>query len=942
MNSNSRTPTYPPSTSRGGTSLVQTTCAYCGVGCGVDIEVNSGVATGLQGTPEHPANFGRLCVKGTHLLDTVDHQGRLLVPEVDGMQTSWDNAASYVANKFNDIINTYDKDSVAFYVSGQLLTEDYYLANKLMKGYIGSANIDTNSRLCMSSAVSAYKRAFGEDVVPCSYEDLEHTDLIVLIGSNAAWTHPVLFQRIERAKAINPELTVVVVDPRKSATAECADIYLAITPGSDAALYSGLLHYLKENELVDSDFVRYHTEGFEETIEAASAWTLEKVANFCGVSVSELTVFYRLFAGSERAVSMYSMGVNQSTSGVDKCHSIINAHLASGKIGKTGSGPFSITGQPNAMGGREVGGLANQLAAHLDIEKESHRELVQTFWQSPTIADKQGAKAIDLFDQILEGKIKAVWVMATNPLVSLPDSNKIRAAMEKCEFVVVSDCVSDNDTLAYADVKLPATPWLEKNGTVTNSERRISRQRSCVAPAGKAKHDWDIIALIARKMGFSGFDYQHPYQVFNEFTALTAYQNNGGANHTSDTQDTSADHHTRRLLNLAGLTKLTLSEYDNLQPVQWPVKSRQARVSKTASQPLFADGFFPTTSGKAKFFPIVPKLPVQQRTDKFPFVLNSGRYRDQWHTMTRTGKASALTQHLAKPYLSVNKADGNKLGIVDDGLVEVKSSQGTIIVPAKLTDTVASGHCFMPIHWNRMFASNAVVTSLYQSQVDPISGQPEAKHTGVQLNPIVFSQYISIYTRDDLQLCTDYWLKAKLAECHYAQLANHEGSALSMAEIQMMAHCAGEWLSIHDAEKNITRALCFSQGAIDCVVEFSAEPFVQANQDVADCFAQEQLTVIDAMAFLKGLGDDSRDKARKQRQVCSCFGVKEASIIEAIEQGCDSVTALGSKLKCGTNCGSCKPELQSLINEVETTRVSTEETGKACQDEQQIAVVNLL
>lgn len=502
-------------------SLQQTTCAYCGVGCGVDIEMQQGKPIALKGTPEHPANYGRLCVKGTHLLDTIGTEGRLLAPEINGKQVSWHSATQHVAQQFQNIIEKYGKDAVAFYVSGQLLTEDYYVANKLMKGYIGSGNIDTNSRLCMSSAVSAYKRAFGEDVVPCNYEDIEHTDLMVFVGSNASWTHPVLFQRLERAKQKNPDLKVVVIDPRKTPTADLSDLHLAVRPGSDAALYGGLLNYINESGATDKLFVSKHTEHFDQAIDAVSSWTIEKVACFCQLSIDEVKTFYRLFCQNEKVISFYSMGVNQSTSGVDKCNSIINAHLASGKIVKTGSGPFSITGQPNAMGGREVGGLSNQLTAHMDIENRQHQSLVQRFWDSPTIATELGAKAIDLFDKIADGKIKAVWIMATNPVVSLPNRNKVEQALKQCPFVVVSDCVKNNDTLDFAHAKLPATGWLEKNGTVTNSERRISRQRSIISTPGQAKHDWQIISDVAVKMGFTGFSYQHPVEIFNEYAQLT-------------------------------------------------------------------------------------------------------------------------------------------------------------------------------------------------------------------------------------------------------------------------------------------------------------------------------------------------------------------------------------------------------------------------------------
>ncbi len=409
--------------------IVESTCAYCGVGCGVDITKQGDKASKLTASADHPANFGRLCVKGSNLINTLDVSGRLLAPEVNGESVSWPDAIEKVANGFADTIKKYGKNSVAFYVSGQLLTEDYYLANKLMKGYIGSGNIDTNSRLCMSSAVAAYKRSFGEDVVPCSYQDLETTELLLITGSNAAWTHPVLFQRIERARKVNPNMKVVVIDPRATATTESADHHLAIKPGTDAAFFNGLLSYLSLYGGLDEHYIKAHTEGFDDALAVATLWPIDRVAGFCGIKLSQLVQVYRLFSQSSSAITMYSMGINQSSSGVDKCQSIINCHLASGKIAKQGCGPFSITGQPNAMGGREVGGLANQLTAHLDIENAEHRDYVQTYWQSPTMANATGKSAVAMFDAIECGEIKAVWIMATNPLVSLPDRDKIKRAL---------------------------------------------------------------------------------------------------------------------------------------------------------------------------------------------------------------------------------------------------------------------------------------------------------------------------------------------------------------------------------------------------------------------------------------------------------------------------------------------------------------------------------
>jgi len=886
--------------------LVCSTCPYCGVGCGVDIVTQNQRAISLSGSQEHPANQGRLCVKGTHLLDTVDHTNRLLHPEVNGEQVTWSKAISEVASGFQSIIEEHGKDAVAFYVSGQLLTEDYYVANKLMKGYIGSANIDTNSRLCMSSAVSAYKRAFGEDIVPGNYQDIEQTDLLVLMGSNAAWTHPVLFQRIERARKINPNYKVVVVDPRATATSIGADLHLAIKPGADAALYNGLLWYLVEQGAADFDYIEQHSLGFNETIDAAQKWNIDTVATFCGLNRDDVEAFYRLFSTSDKAVSLYSMGINQSSSGVDKCHAIINVHLATGKIGHQGCGPFSMTGQPNAMGGREVGGLANQLTAHLELENPAHRQLVKEFWQSPTVAEQEGAKTLDMFEKMRQGKIKAVWIMATNPLVSLPNHEKIKEAMAACELVVVSDCVDNNDTLAFADIKLPAAGWLEKDGTVTNSERRISRQRAVQKPAGTAKADWQIISEVAQCMGFSGFNYQTSHQIFTEFAQLSGFENDG---------------ENTRVFNLSGLENLSLNEYDKLMPIQWPV----TKNCPYGSQRLFGDGQYATASRKAQFFAIEPQLPVQKTSNEYPFNLNSGRIRDQWHSMTRTARSSVLNKHTTKPYLLINSKDAYQLGLEDEEIVRVDSINGSITVPVKISSDVMEKQCFVPIHWNKQFASNATVSSIYGCVVDPISGQPEVKQVAVSITKTDFSSFGEIYCRTPIMFDSDYWLKSKNDGIHYYQLADRKVISYQALKAKLISelNVEGEWISKIDLTSNGFNFLCLDKGEVVVAGYFKTTPVMFAYDWI---FALFNSNAVDFEQVSQLLNQDSRQDQASSRQICSCFNVKQSEILQAIEQGADSVSALGSSLKCGTNCGSCKPELQSLINQtkLELTELAEE------------------
>lgn len=877
-------------------SLIQSTCAYCGVGCGVDIGIADGKATSLTGSADHPANYGKLCVKGRNLLNTIDLTNRLLVPEISGEQVSWQQATDYVADKFSEIIKKHGKDAVAFYVSGQLLTEDYYLANKLMKGYIGSGNIDTNSRLCMSSAVSAYKRAFGEDVVPCSYQDLEQTDLLLLTGSNAAWTHPVLYQRIERAKKINPLMKIVVIDPRKTATCALADNFIQLKPGSDGAFFNGLLNYLSENDGLDADYIAQNTEGFTEALKQAAAWSVTKVAEYCQISAEELTTVYQLFCQSKKALTFYSMGVNQSSSGVAKCQSIINCHLASGKMAKTGCGPFSITGQPNAMGGREVGGLANQLAAHMDIDNPLHQDKVQRFWQSPSMANKQGAKAVEMFDKIATGEIKAVWIMATNPMVSLPDRDKIAAALKKCQLVVVSDCVEENDTLAFADVKLPATPWLEKNGTVTNSERRISRQRNAVAPAGQAKHDWKIIRDVAQSMGFAGFDFEAVSDVFNEHARLTSFENNG-----------------ERLLDLTGLSQLTAQEYHELTPIQWPVNKQYPH----GCERVYADGKFNTASGKAQFIAVSPQLPIQRTSEQFPFVLNSGRIRDQWHTMTRTGKTSKLAAHTDKPYLYLHPSDAKILAVVDDDMLSITASTGHAIAHVKLDDKQRVGECFMPIHWNKSFASHANVSTLYQGVVDPISGQAECKQGAVALIKKRYQQYLSLHTLTDLEVSADFWLKNKTAYGRAYQTAFEEKVADALLWCQQTTNLSGEWLQFNQDSQSYI--VCLQEGKLIALAYFSEQwPVIEASW-LEHVFSEEKLEFATIQSLLLGIASEEFNQGK---QVCSCFAVGEKTINQAIAQGCTSVDALGQQLQCGTKCGSCKPELASLISQYQADPIA--------------------
>ncbi|WP_338040232.1 molybdopterin oxidoreductase family protein [Methylocucumis oryzae] len=654
------------------TVTIKTTCPYCGVGCGVNATVDDVTRTvKIQGDKAHPANYGRLCSKGSALGETVGLAERLLTPKAYGQDTDWDTALSLVARTFNDTIKRYGKHSVAIYGSGQLLTEDYYVANKLMKGFIGNANLDTNSRLCMSSSVAGHKRAFGSDTVPGCYEDFEYADMIVLIGSNTAWCHPVSFQRIRAAKEANPNLKVVVIDPRRTATCDIADLHLPLASGSDTVLFNGLFAFLEVNGLLNHGYIAEHTEGFSGAITTAKAHAdLMHISERCLLNPDDIILFYRWFAHTEKVMSLYSQGVNQSTAGTDKVNAIINCHLATGRIGKPGMGPFSLTGQPNAMGGREVGGLAHQLAAHMDFSNKEDVERVARFWQTDSIADAGGLPAVSLFDAVYDGSVKAVWIMGTNPVVSLPNADKVKQALKHCPFVVVSDCIAQTDTTALAHVLLPAQGWSEKNGTVTNSERRISRQRSLFKPAGQAKPDWWIMAQVAQRMGYKdAFNYQSAAQIFREHAALSGFENNREQG--------------LRDFDISGLATLNDVDYDALTPMQWPINAD----NPTGKARFFADGGYYTASGKAQFIAIKPTAPIHSPSNDYPLILNTGRIRDQWHTMTRTALAAKLNQHKPEPFVEVHPNDGQRYGLVEQGLAKLTTTWGSMYARVHITST---------------------------------------------------------------------------------------------------------------------------------------------------------------------------------------------------------------------------------------------------------------
>ncbi len=868
-------------------STTRTTCPYCGVGCGVLAWPDGAGGAAIAGDPEHPANLGRLCSKGSALGETLDLEGRLLRPRIGGQDASWEAAIAEVAGRFSHAVAQHGPDSVAFYVSGQLLTEDYYVANKLMKGYVGSANIDTNSRLCMASSVAGHIRAFGADTVPGTYEDLDAAELVVLVGSNLAWCHPVLYQRLAAAKAANPGLAVVTVDPRRTTTADLADLELRIAPGSDVALFNGLLNTIATEGALDRGYLEAHVSGADGALATARAYSFGRVSRITGISPVELARFYARWIGAERVVTVYSQGVNQSSAGTDKVNAIINCHLATGRIGKPGMGPFSVTGQPNAMGGREVGGLATMLAAHLALDIPAHRDAVQTFWGAPTMATGPGLKAVEMFRGCADGRIKALWIMSTNPAVSLPEADAVRDAIAACPFVAVSDIMAETDTTALADVLLPAAGWGEKSGTVTNSDRTISRQRAFLPPPGEARADWRIIADVAAAMGHgSAFSYESPAAIFREHAALSAIAGDLG-----------------RDFDIRALADLDDRAYDMLEPVRWPV-TPERRGGR-----FFAEGGFFTQDRRGRMLPLAHRPPARATTAEFPLRLNTGRVRDHWHTMTRTAKAPRLSRHIAEPYAEIHPEDAAALGIAAASLVAVESPHGRIVVRALVTDRTPRGSVFVPMHWTSQWAGAGRVGAAVAAEVDPISGQPELKLTPVRLRPFAAAWYGFALSRHTLRPAGAYWARARVPGGWQAEMADEAEPTSWEAHARALFGLPDLPATLAlDAGAGRAR-VAFSEGDRLVALLFTArEPVAVARSHVIAAF-EGAVTAAQALAGRAGAAEPDPGAL-----ICGCFDVGVNTILDAIERdGIADLDALGRAVRAGTNCGSCRPELRALL-----------------------------
>lgn len=887
----------------------KTTCPYCGVGCGVLATPDGKGGAAIAGDPEHPANFGRLCSKGSALGETLSLNERLLHPMVrcsNGKfeQVAWTDALDHVAHRLRHIIAKHGPGSVAFYLSGQLLTEDYYVANKLMKGFIGTANVDTNSRLCMSSSVAGHRRAFGADTVPGCYEDLDEADLLVLVGSNAAWCHPVLFQRMIANKQARGA-RIIVIDPRQTETSGDADLFLGLKPGTDTALFSGLLTYLADNDALDSKYIADNTSSFEDALARARsiAGSVGATALATGLSEADVATFFQMFAKTPRVMTLYSQGVNQSAQGTDKVNAIINCHLATGRIGKVGASPFSLTGQPNAMGGREVGGLSNQLAAHMNFTPPDI-DRVRRFWKAPRIATHEGLKAVQMFQAIGRGDIKALWVMGTNPAVSLPNADAVRAAMRKLDLLVISENVRSNDSVnSGAHVLLPALAWGEKSGTVTNSERRISRQRAFLPAPGQARPDWWIVSEVAKRLGYgTAFAYDSAADIFREHARLSAFENGGN-----------------RDFDIGAMASMSDADFDDMLPQQWPMRN-----GESASQSrFFGNGGYFTADSKARFIaPDVPQLRGETSAAR-PLRLNTGRIRDQWHTMTRTGSSPRLGQHIPEPFVEMHPADAAQADVIDGGFARLATDLGQCILKVVVSARQQRGMLFAPIHWSEETSSSARVGALVAPFTDPFSGQPENKATPVALEAVAFAQRGFVLSRKPMSFPNGVWWARVAVTGGYGYLLA-SNTDLAMWKSHLMPHedvGKFEHAEYEDAARGTYRAALFSEDALEACLFVGPADDVPGWDAVKAMFAAD--TISDEQRRLLLSGKSANGLSTSGPVVCACFGVGRTTICDAIAAGARTAPDIGARLKAGTNCGSCIPELKRLIAQTDVPQRMT-------------------
>jgi len=931
----------------------RSTCPYCGVGCGVIIESQGSQITNVRGDPQHPANFGRLCTKGSTLHLTaskaVTMQTRLLRPQRRATRggalapVGWDAALDEAAERFAATIATHGPDAVGFYLSGQLLTEDYYVFNKIAKGLIGSNNVDTNSRLCMSSAVAGYKATLGADAPPACYDDLNHANTVFITGSNAAWAHPILFRRLEDARAANPAMKLIVADPRRTETAEVADLHLALLPGTDVALYHGLLHLLMWEGLTDAAFIAAHTTGVEALRDRVREYTPKHVAQVCGLKEADIVQAARWFGQNTPTLSLYCQGLNQSSSGTDKNAALINLHLATGQIGKRGAGPFSLTGQPNAMGGREVGGLANLLSGHRDLGNAAHRAEVADLWGLPggeqAVPAQPGKSAVEMFEAAADGAIKALWISCTNPAQSMPDQAMVRRALQRCDYVVLQEAYATTATAPYADLLLPATTWGEKDGTVTNSERRISRVRPAVAAPGDARYDWAAAVDFARRLearlaelpacagrlplpltGRTLFPYTTPESVWNE--------------HRESTRG--------RDLDITGLSYAKL----DAAPQSWPFPEGATQ----GRERLYEDGVFPTADGRARFADMAWRGVAEPRDARYPVSLTTGRLRDHWHGMSRTGTLGRLFGHVAEPSVELHPQELQRRGWNDGDLIHVTSRRGSLLLPVQGSESVAPAQAFVAMHWGEEFVGgrsasgpamtgvNALTTSAYCPQ----SKQPELKHAAVKLlkAELPWQLLCAAWLPEDEALQAQQRLRALMPSFDYAHCVPfgrepHARGVVGvllraaapdapadelLAEVEALLGLAGPQLLRYTDRRHgqrRTMKLARAESGATRLDAFLLAGDIRAAGWVRALLQDELPADAYGRLLLSPSAKPPSALAPRGAQVCSCFDVSQPQIAACLARSTGSeserLAQLQAELKCGTNCGSCLPALRTMV-----------------------------
>ncbi|MFJ3050901.1 molybdopterin-dependent oxidoreductase [Pseudomonas nitroreducens] len=885
------------------------TCCYCGVGCGVLIEHDDERILGVQGDPQHPANFGRLCSKGSTLHLTGDADARAQFPELrlgkglSRTRTDWGTALEHAAGVVAETIREHGPDSIAFYVSGQLLTEDYYAFNKLARALVGTNNIDSNSRLCMSSAVVGYKRSLGADAPPCSYEDIELADCVMIAGSNMAYAHPVLFRRLEEARARRPEMKLIVIDPRVTDTAEQADVHLAILPGTDVALFHGILHILLWEGWIDRDFIDAHTEGLEELKALVRDYGPLAVAEICGIAVDDLQRAAQWIGQAPSFLSLWCMGLNQSSAGSAKNSALINLHLATGQIGRPGAGPFSLTGQPNAMGGRETGSLSNLLPGHREASNAEHRAEVAAYWGVEKLPENPGLSAIELFDAVRDGRIKALWVACTNPAQSLPDQTRVREALAGCPFVIVQEAFTTSETCQYADLLLPAASWGEKEGTVTNSERRISHVRPAVPAIGEARADWNIVCDFARRLEQhlrpakpSLFDFESPSALFDEYKLLTR----------------------ERDLDLSGIDYALL---DTRGPQQWPLRPGALR----GAERLYGDGQFPTANGRAKLIAEPYRAPKEKRDARYPLILNTGRLRDQWHGMTRTGTAPQLFGHVEEAVLGLHPDELRRRRISEGQLVRLHSRRGELVLPVQADERLRPGQAFLPMHWGDRYLKGLGINVLTLPAVDPLSRQPELKHATVEVSRVELPWQFFALVEGEVQKRFDA-LRPLFEDLRYASFSptGRERPALVIRAAHVEAPSA-EWLAridtllglsdgpvmaYDDPRRTVGKRVRIEQSRIVSLRlagETAARDWLRELWKEGRADQELRRWLLAPLSAAPGKSGSAMDKT-----LCNCLNVSQSRIQAGIDKGLD-LEGLKSELKCGTACGSCVPEIKRLL-----------------------------